>query len=87
MFLTSVLAKKYAHPSSEVISILAGIDLIDTIFTEFVAALDSIIRGGRTMELRQKAVNVALAVAAGAYQTSLLTYFVQRDLFPAVMKV
>jgi hypothetical protein len=36
--------------------------------------------------LRQKAVQVALAVTSGAYQTSLLTYFIQRDLFPAVMK-
>lgn len=38
------------------------------------------------MDLRQKAVQVALAVTSGAYQTSLLTYFIQRDLFPAVMK-
>jgi len=39
------------------------------------------------VELRQKAVEVALAVTSGAYQTSLLTYFIQRDLFPSVMKV
>lgn len=30
---------------------------------------------------------MALAVTSGAYQTSLLTYFIQRDLFPAVIKV
>lgn len=28
-----------------------------------------------------------LAVTAGAYQTTLLTYLIQRDLFPSVMKV
>lgn len=39
------------------------------------------------MEIRQKAVEVALAVTSGAYQTSLLTYLIQRDMFPAVMKV
>lgn len=39
------------------------------------------------MELRQKAVEVALAVTSGAYQTSLLTYLIQRDMFPSVMKV
>ena len=39
------------------------------------------------VEMRQKAIEVALAVTSGAYQTSLLTYFIQRDLFPAVMKV
>lgn len=41
----------------------------------------------RIVVVRQKAIQVALAVASGAYQTSLLTYFIQRDLFPAVMKV
>jgi len=40
-----------------------------------------------TVDLRQKAVEVALAVTSGAYQTTLLTYFIQRDLFPSVMKV
>lgn len=37
--------------------------------------------------MRQKAVGVALAITSGAYQTSLLTYLIQRDMFPAVMKV
>lgn len=39
------------------------------------------------MGLRQKAIEVALAVTSGAYQTSLLTYLIQRDMFPSVMKV
>lgn len=39
------------------------------------------------VNLRHKAVEVLLAVTAGAYQTTLLTYLVQRDLFPSVMKV
>jgi hypothetical protein len=37
--------------------------------------------------LRAKAIDVLLAITAGAYQTSLLTYLIQRDLFPSVMKV
>lgn len=37
--------------------------------------------------MRQKAVEVALAITSGAYQTSLLTYLIQRDMFPSVMKV
>ncbi|KAK2753976.1 DUF1741 domain containing protein [Colletotrichum kahawae] len=86
IFLCSALSKKYAHPSSDIINVLAGIDHVDTIFTDFVGALDLIIRSGKSLELRQKAVEVVLAVTAGAYQTSLLTYFIQRDLFPAVMK-
>ncbi|KAK0667093.1 hypothetical protein QBC41DRAFT_324596 [Cercophora samala] len=38
-----------------------------------------------TADLERRAVEVALAVASGAYQTSLLTYFIQRDLFPAII--
>ncbi|KAH6621617.1 hypothetical protein B0J18DRAFT_432959 [Chaetomium sp. MPI-SDFR-AT-0129] len=37
-----------------------------------------------TADLQRRAVDVALAVTSGAYQTSLLTYFIQRDLFPAI---
>jgi hypothetical protein len=39
------------------------------------------------VEIRQKAIEVALAVVSGAYQTSLLSYFTHRDLFPSLMKV
>ncbi|KAJ9149245.1 DUF1741-domain-containing protein [Pleurostoma richardsiae] len=85
-FLSAVLAKKYTNPSSDVITVLAGLDHVDTVFTDFVGALDAILRNGRDLEVRRKAVEVALAVTSGAYQTSLLTYFIQRDLFPAVMK-
>ncbi|KAL1856898.1 hypothetical protein VTK73DRAFT_8204 [Phialemonium thermophilum] len=85
-FLLAVLGKKYTNPSSDLIAILAGIDHVDTVFTDFAGVLDAILRTGRTLELRQKAADVVLAVTAGAYQTSLLTYFIQRDLFPAIMK-
>lgn len=39
------------------------------------------------MEVRQKAIEAALSIVSGAYQTSLLSYFTHRDLFPALMKV
>ena len=39
------------------------------------------------VDIRYRAIEVLLAVTAGAYQTTLLTYLIQRDLFPAVMKV
>lgn len=38
-------------------------------------------------EIRQKAVEVAIALTAGAYQTSLVSYFTHRDLFPSLMTV
>lgn len=40
-----------------------------------------------SVELRHKAVEVLLAFTAGAWQTTLLTYLIQRDLFPSIMKV
>ena len=39
------------------------------------------------MDVRQKAIEVALSLTAGAYQTGLLSYFTHRDLFPSLMKV
>ena len=82
---------------------LAGLDRVDTVFTEFAAALDVTIRSGRScmltkrwniigtdifpVDIRQKAVEVALSLVSGAYQTSLLSYFIHRDLFPPLMKV
>src|SRR5690606_24689631 len=48
VFLSCVLSKKYPHPSSDVIAVLAGLDYVDTICTEFVGTLDGIIRNGET---------------------------------------
>jgi hypothetical protein len=47
-FLTSVLSKKYTNPSSDIINVIAGLDQVDAVFTDFVAALDVTIRTGRT---------------------------------------
>ncbi|KAL6854037.1 DUF1741 domain-containing protein [Trichoderma novae-zelandiae] len=86
VFLSCVLTKKYSHPSSDIITVLAGLDHVDTVFTDFVSTLDGILRNGTNLDLRHKAVEVLLAVSAGAYQTTLLTYMIQRDLFPSIMK-
>jgi hypothetical protein len=42
------MSKKYPHPSSDIIAVLGGLDYIDTIFTDFVGALDGIIRNGQS---------------------------------------
>jgi hypothetical protein len=39
------------------------------------------------VELRRKAIRVAIAMTSGAYKTSLVSYFTHRDLFPSLMKV
>ena len=50
--MTAVLAKKYTNPSSDIITVLAGLDHVDNVFTDFVGALDTIIRNGRSCESR-----------------------------------
>ncbi|KAG0638888.1 hypothetical protein HOY80DRAFT_1009810 [Tuber brumale] len=86
VFLRAVLAKRYTNLSSDIISILTGLSKVDWVFTDFVTSLDTHIKNGRTVELRRKAIQVALCIACGAFQTGLLSYFTHRDLFPALMK-
>lgn len=85
-FFDTALGKKYTNPSSDIISILAGLHSADVVVSDFVASLDSVIRNGRSLAVRRKAVQAALAMVAGAYQTSLVSYFTHRDLFPSLMK-
>nr|POE90629.1 upf0588 membrane protein [Quercus suber] len=80
-------SKKYAAPSADIIEVLAGLDNVDSIFTELVAALDHAIKDGRSIPFRQKAVRTAVAVVAGGYHTALVSYFIHRDFFPALMKL
>ncbi|KAF2141181.1 uncharacterized protein K452DRAFT_271832 [Aplosporella prunicola CBS 121167] len=86
VFLGAVLSKKYTNPSSDILSVLAGLDDADAVLSEFVAALDVIIRSGRSKPIRRKAIRVALSITSGAYQTGIITFFTHRDLFPALMK-
>jgi hypothetical protein len=43
-----VLSKKYTNPSSDIISVLAGLHDADAVFADFVASLEVAIRNGRT---------------------------------------
>jgi hypothetical protein len=87
IFLRELLAKRYTNLSSDIISLLTGLDNVDAVFTDFVGSLDNIIKNGRTVEQRRKAIHLALTLACGAFQTGLLSYFTHRDFFPALMKV
>lgn len=86
VFLREILSKRYTNLSSDIIALLTGLDYVDSIFTDFVASLDNIIKNGRTVELRYKAIQTALCVACGGFQTGLLSYFTHRDFFPALVK-
>ncbi|KAL8811740.1 MAG: hypothetical protein Q9223_007468 [Gallowayella weberi] len=46
VFLDIVLGKRYTNPSSEIITLLAGLDEIDTIFLDFANAIDTVTRSG-----------------------------------------
>ncbi len=105
VFLSVVLSRRYTNPSSEIITVLAGLDEVDACFLDFVDAIENAIRSdgsGKSWhcakqgsnltnsvkdEIRQKAVDVGIALTAGAYQTSLVSYFTHRDLFPGLIKV
>lgn len=86
VFLGAVLSKKYTNPSSDILSVLAGLDDADAVLSDLVAALDNIIRSGRNIQIRRKAIRVALSITSGAYSTGLISYFTHRDLFPSLMK-
>lgn len=87
VFLGSVLNKRYTNPSSDIISILAGLHDADSVFSDFAAAIESTIRKAKTTRTRLKAVRTGLAMVSGAYSTGLVSYFIHRDLFPALMRL
>ncbi|PVI07241.1 DUF1741-domain-containing protein [Periconia macrospinosa] len=86
VFLDAALSKKYTNPSSDIIAILAGLNDADVVMSDFVAALDTAIRNGRSLSLRLKAVRTSLSITATGFHTALPSYFTHRDLFPSLMK-
>ncbi|KAL8762373.1 MAG: hypothetical protein Q9194_007560, partial [Teloschistes cf. exilis] len=86
VFLGVVLAKRYTNPSSEIITVLAGLDEVDVVFLDFANAIENVVRSGGSAEICRKGIEVAITLTAGAYQTSLVSYFTHRDLFPCLMK-
>jgi len=86
IFLEGALTKKYTNPSSDIIAVLAGLHDADAVMSDFVAALDTVMRNGRTIALRRNAIRTTLAMTAAGFNTVLPSYLTHRDLFPALMK-
>ena len=82
-FLSAVFTKRYTNPSTDIIEVLAGLDAIDKLISDLVNGLEAIIRSSSSLAFRTKAVSTATAMVSGAFQTSLVSYFMHRDLFPA----
>lgn len=55
VFLDAALSKKYTNPSSDILSILAGLHDADAVMSDFVATLDTVIRNGRSCERLEQA--------------------------------
>lgn len=85
-FLTAALAKKYTNPSTDMIEVLAGLESVDRVMSELVNALDTVVSKSQSVTFRRKAVDNALAVVSGSYQTSLVTYFIHKDFFHGFVK-
>ena len=85
-FLCAVFNKRYTNPSTDGIEVLGGLNSIDRLVSDLVNGLEAIIRQSVKADFRAKAVQAALSMVAGAFQTSLVSYFMHKDLFPALMK-
>jgi hypothetical protein len=48
VFFSIVLTKRYTNPSSDIIDVLAGLDMVDVVFADLAAALETAIRSGGT---------------------------------------
>ena len=97
MFLDAVLNKRYGNPGADVMTVLAGLDDVDAIFSDFVAVLEDIIGTEKTSadarihedwrRTRIKAVQVAIITVTGTYNTALSSYFISKDMFPGLVEV
>lgn len=86
-FICAVFTKRYANPNTDVIEVLAGLDAIDSLMSDLVHGLESTIRLATSDSLRTKALETVLALVAGGFHTNLVSYFMHKDLFTALMKV
>ena len=46
VFLGVVLAKRYTNASSDIITVIAGLDEVDTVFSDFANAIEHCVRSG-----------------------------------------
>jgi len=54
VFLGVILTKKYTNPSADIITVIAGLDEVDAVFSEFANIIESSIRSGRSGMLEQQ---------------------------------
>jgi hypothetical protein len=85
VFFQSIFSRGFV--STDIIDILAGLRGIDSCFVKFVDAVEQIIFKCPIASTRVVAIRTLAVVAGGLYQTSLSSYFFQRNLFTPIIKV
>lgn len=89
-----VFSKKFLSPSSDLIAIFAGLESIDQVFFDLLDHLSAIIKlkpfrdgsnSALTLSVQVNSIRAATITAGGAYQTSLASYFTNRDIFGSIM--
>lgn len=87
----NVFSKKFISPSSDLITVFAGLESIDHVFSEFLENISEIIKLPResshplTLSVQVNSIRAANIAAGGSYQTSLSSYFTHHNLFNSIM--
>lgn len=93
-FMQGVFNKNFLSPSSDLIAVFAGLESIDGVFFDLLDNLSSIIKQKHSPEdphssfilsIQVNSIRSATIAAGGAYQTSLASYFTNRDIFGSIM--
>lgn len=93
-FMQAVFSKNFRSPSSDFIAIFAGLEYIDQVFFDLLDNLSSIIKRRTSkddphlkymLNIQVNSIRTATVAAAGAYQTSLASYFTNRDIFGSII--
>jgi hypothetical protein len=71
VFLDAVLNKRYGNPGADIITVLAGLDDVDAILSDFVAVLDETIRAGKISELIRVEKGMAFKADTDAASTRI----------------
>lgn len=82
-FLRMIFSKQYHDFSASILSVLTPYESIDNNLIMFVDSIDYHLKIG-SMETRCLALEVALTFTVGSFQSTLPSYFMQRDLFAGI---
>lgn len=83
VFFQNILGQNFV--SAEIIDVLAGLERIDRLFVDFLDALDQVVLKFPVGATRVVAIRTLSVIAGGLYQTSLSSYFFQRNLFVPIV--